>query len=607
MPSDSSNAGAPAWEIARASWLSDEFVAVNCSAAGTLEDVDVVLCVDGENLPLEVRDLEYTAATGRPGALLALRPLVSGPPDRRDAVVSIRDRSGVTVTSGGAEDDLRVLARSGLAALDAQTRARAVAFLASTLSDPRGIRHPRDLSASLRLLRDALRERLPYTGPAAGAARALRVDALLAASERSFFIRGWLFDVESPILRLTAVSPEGARAELFSGVVRRPRPDLEAVVPPRSEAARDAGFLAGFTLDEPSILADGWILEAENAAGDGMEVAAPPVVDDPPAVRDGLLASVASEPEFNPTLMSRLLPVVTDVQSRLGAEASIDRVMDFGGRPAGSDVAVIVPLHHRIDLVEHQLAQFSADTDFTSTDLLYVLDGPALADQLQDVATHLADLYGVGFRLAVLSESAGTAVAANLAAKLCDARLLLFVNADVIPTSPGWLRQLARALDAMPDAGALGPKLLFEDDSIQHAGIEFSPARDAGLLEARSAFCGLHRTFASACVTRSVPAVSGCCVLLEREAFWSAGGLRTMYVRGGEAFTDLCMRLTEAGRSNWYVADVELYRMEGASEPSISRAAARYNAWLLNTIWGERMKQTSAAAGAAERVGDVVS
>ena len=50
------------------------------------------------------------------------------------------------------------------------------------------------------------------------------------------------------------------------------------------------------------------------------------------------------------------------------------------------------------------------------------------------------------------------------------------LNSDVLPDKPGLDRRDEEEFyDATSGIGALGPKLLYEDDSLQHAGIYFSP------------------------------------------------------------------------------------------------------------------------------------
>ena len=50
---------------------------------------------------------------------------------------------------------------------------------------------------------------------------------------------------------------------------------------------------------------------------------------------------------------------------------------------------------------------------------------------------------------------------------------MLFLSPDVIADAPGWLGTLLAFKADNTDAGAVGPKLVYEDGSIQHAGMYF--------------------------------------------------------------------------------------------------------------------------------------
>jgi len=79
-------------------------------------------------------------------------------------------------------------------------------------------------------------------------------------------------------------------------------------------------------------------------------------------------------------------------------------------------------------------------------------------------------------------------------------------------------------------------------------------------------------------------------MLVQRELFEAVGGFRACFVQGDFEDSDLCLRFIEAGRQNWYLADVALYHLEGQSYESSLRAHAwRYNAWLHSHLWGERI------------------
>ena len=102
-----------------------------------------------------------------------------------------------------------------------------------------------------------------------------------------------------------------------------------------------------------------------------------------------------------------------------------------------------------------------------------MLDSPEQADVLDEQAHGLYSIYGIPFRLAVMKGNAGFAGVNNCAVELARADKLLLLNSDVVPDTPGWLDRMSAFYDATPDIGALGPKLLYEDDSIQHAGMYF--------------------------------------------------------------------------------------------------------------------------------------
>jgi GT2 family glycosyltransferase len=158
--------------------------------------------------------------------------------------------------------------------------------------------------------------------------------------------------------------------------------------------------------------------------------------------------------------------------------------------------------------------------------------------------------------------------------------------------------------DSTDGIGALAPKLLYEDESLQHAGMYFHDLshqyegvhyyRDTGnaLWENAHYFKGAQSNLPAANITRPVPAVTGACLMIDRALYQEIGGLRDIFVQGGYEDSDLCLRLIEAGRTNWYLPEVELYHLEDQSFPKRSRKLATgFNLWLHSHLWRERIKQ----------------
>lgn len=482
---------------------------------------------------------------------------------------------------------LPTLIRLNLASLSSRTRTEVLAFLATATATEEG----RWLSRSLSTVRDALRERLPYCVVAPDCAQGMDVDNLIAIDERSFYISGWMRDDESEVTHLTAVSPEGARIELLDRAFRYRRTDIEQFYgdPPMERSLEGGhGFIRYFELEAPSRLSAGWVVEMCIRTGQGIEVKAPAVDRDSLAARNVLLHDLSRESLNRQELkVNHSMPALSRLQDRQRERVRVDDVEQFGTLPDHPRVSIIVPLYQRLDFLEHQMAQFVHDPEIGQADLIYVLDSPELAETFRISAYRLFQLYRVPFRVATMTHNAGFSGATNAGASLARGQRLLLLNSDVLPDRPGWLGEMTAFYDSTPNVGALGAKLLFEDDSLQHAGLYFSLVPGTNQWENQHYYKGMHRRLPAANVTRPVPAVTAACLMISTELYRGLGGLHGMYVQGDYEDSDLCLRLLADGRENWYLPDVELYHLEGQSYPTqLRELTTRYNRWLQSHLWG---------------------
>jgi GT2 family glycosyltransferase len=234
-----------------------------------------------------------------------------------------------------------------------------------------------------------------------------------------------------------------------------------------------------------------------------------------------------------------------------------------------------------------------------SADIVYVLDSPEQADYVRSYALQLYRLYKIPFRLVTLTRGGGFAAANNCGASVARGRLLVLLNSDVLPEAPGWLGRMASFYDATPKIGALGPKLLYEDDSLQHAGLYFDRPSGSHVWTNEHYFKGLHRDLPAANVARPVPAVTGACMMISASVYAECGGLRGGFVQGDYEDSDLCLRLAEAGLETWYLPSVALYHLEGQSYPSEERKlASQFNRWLHTYLWNDEIERMSTGSDA---------
>jgi GT2 family glycosyltransferase len=500
--------------------------------------------------------------------------------------------------------DLRTLVREDLAALPREARESVLDFVISASAESGSTQDRLALCRSLFTLRDALRESYPRSTVLRDEPRGLHIDTIIALDERSFFVCGWIRDEQASAVRLTAIAPEGLHVSLLDKLFRVRRPDVEQFFRPFDRQKR-LGFACQFSLEVPSYLPEGWIFEMEDSTGVVTEAEAPPVVRDPVAGRDTVVAQLWTEPGPDTPLMEHAIPAVTRLQERLAEGCYVEEVEAFGDIPTSPEVSIVVPLYRRIDLLEQQLAEFAGDPELAAVDLVYVLDSPELADSLMsNYAPHLFELYGIPFRIAKLSCNGGFAVANNRGASLAGGRLLLLLNSDVFPISPQWLGRLTSFYDSKHNIGALGPKLLFEDGTLQHAGLYFVRPAQRGPWYNAHYFKGLHGDLEAANLARPVPAVTGACLMVDLELYRDVGGLSVSYIQGDHEDSHLCLQLREAGLENWYLPDVALYHLEAQSYPgSVRQGTSRFNSWCQTYLWGnqirELMREAPFAAGAA--------
>jgi GT2 family glycosyltransferase len=592
---------------ARAAWLGSRVIMV----AGSLDGLDgeplEASVARGEGLlPLQTRSFSYGEA-GRD------RRLVIGqlPPDEpvRAEPARVTVRAGAkSFTIDTPEFDigarpLRELLRNELTALPADQREQALAFILGSAA--RDLRGPGALAFARRLVRvrETLREQLPRFILSAEEPHAVHVDDILGIDHESFWVKGWVHDEDHTLRSLVAVAPEGQRASLLNGAYRHTRIDIEELYAGATDLPSERHGLIKFVpLEIPSRLPRGWVVELETSTGVALEIALPEVERELDTVRGRVLGDMSAErPGEDELVRHHVHPAIDRIQRRLEQAVAIDSVIEVGhGHPTAPGLSVVVPLYKRIDFVEHQLAHFAHDRDLEAVDLVYVLDSPEIGDSLLDAAHALSALHGVPLRIVLMRQNAGFSGANNAGVSIARGRRVVLLNSDVIPDRPGWLGKMSAFYDATPNIGALGPKLLYEDESLQHAGLYFYRDPGARVWGNQHYFKGLHRSFPAANVARAVPGVTAACLMVDRDLYEQVGGLSHAYVQGGYEDSDFCLRLLELGRQNWYMPGAELYHLEAQSYPSEPRKlATKYNMWLHTHLWNDLIEEVTRDYGAS--------
>ncbi len=439
----------------------------------------------------------------------------------------------------------------------------------------------------------------------------MNIESCVPLGNDAVFISGWLRDPLGHLESITAISDLGFSFPVDGQLRFFPRNDVDALYAEGPYAGmRGAwGFVATLKI-LPEVVKrlkgiaelHGFRFKVMLKGGLQYSISPPPFAADPFALRQALLDGFARKvgpatPEAETSVHEALAHVQTACMKAVGAP----RVERFAGdRPAAKpEVSVVIPLYRCLDYLAAQVAHFSNDPLISQVEIVYVLDSPEQEEEVRDRLRNLSALYGLPLTLAVMPRNGGYAAASNAGAKLAKAPILLFLNSDVLPAAYGWMAPLAERLQ-QDGVGATGPMLLYEDGSIQHAGMYFAEDTASDHVMNRHYYKGYPANFAAARETRIVPALTGACLMVARRSFEKVGGFSTDYIIGDYEDSDLCLKLRREGLSCLYCGDVALYHLERQSmerhDGYREGAAYRYNALLHHRRWSGPIADLSEAA-----------
>jgi len=150
----------------------------------------------------------------------------------------------------------------------------------------------------------------------------------------------------------------------------------------------------------------------------------------------------------------------------------------------------------------------------------------------------------------------------NFASKTAEGEHLLFLNNDIEVISPDWLEQMVM-FSQRSDVGAVGIKLLYPDDTVQHGGIA------VGVCGSAANLCPLFPRenqgyMSRLAVVNNLSAVTGACLMMKKSDFFKVGGFsEELAVSLNDV--DLGLKLSKIGRYNVFNPVALAYHHESRS------------------------------------------
>ncbi len=241
-------------------------------------------------------------------------------------------------------------------------------------------------------------------------------------------------------------------------------------------------------------------------------------------------------------------------------------------RPRRDLASIIIPTCNNLDLTRQCLESIRACTEAEEYEVIVVDNGSS--DGTPD---YLREQEAAGHLTAILNqENLGFARASNQGARAAAGHYLVFLNNDTVAT-PGWLRALCRCAGEDDRIAAVGAKLLYPDDSVQHAGVVFNANKKIYHI-----YKNLHKDHPAVNKKRAFQVLTAACLLVKREAFLNAGFFDEHY-RNGYEDVDLCLKLGKSGYRLIFEPRALVYHLESRTKGRFD--CERENSSLLSERW----------------------
>jgi GT2 family glycosyltransferase len=151
----------------------------------------------------------------------------------------------------------------------------------------------------------------------------------------------------------------------------------------------------------------------------------------------------------------------------------------------------------------------------------------------------------------------------NEAVKLARGELIGLINNDIEVISPDWLSEMVSHA-TRPEVGAVGARLWYSNDTLQHGGVILGVGVVAGHAHKHLAKSNAGYMGRAGCI-QSFSAVTAACLLVRKSIYESLGGLNESHLQVAFNDVDFCIRVREAGFRNIWTPYAELYHHESAT------------------------------------------
>jgi GT2 family glycosyltransferase len=248
-------------------------------------------------------------------------------------------------------------------------------------------------------------------------------------------------------------------------------------------------------------------------------------------------------------------------------------------------VSIIIPTRDRADLLRVCLESLWHHTSYAHTEIIIVDNASCEAETM----ALFAQAREKGARVVEYPHPFNYSAMNNMAAQHATGEVLCFLNNDTEVITPDWLEQMLAILE-QPGVGAVGAKLLWPNNLIQHGGVVVGPHQLAAHV-GNQWHTDAPGYMGRAQLVQQWSAVTAACLLTPRQLFLDSGSFDVLNFPVAFNDVDYCLRLRQRGKHVVWTPQARLYHHESASRGSDTRkhdqARNRMEMWNFRDKWGE--------------------
>ena len=307
-------------------------------------------------------------------------------------------------------------------------------------------------------------------------------------------------------------------------------------------------------------------------------------------------ASVASDVSAKPYVIDSAKRALKAHIERLGLSGSVEDSTvpttykiqyEIKGNPL---ISIIIPNKDHINDLDKCLSSVYEKSTYKNFEII-IVENNSTEDKTFEYYKSIQNKYE---NLKVITWDKGFNYSAinNFAVKQAKGEYVLLLNNDIEVITHDWLEQMLMFAQRK-DVGAVGAKLYYPDDTIQHAGVIVGLGGVAG---------HSHKYFdrtdpgymARASIAQNLSACTAACLLVRKDVYNEVGGLDEGYA---VAFNDIdfCMSIRKAGYLIVFTPFAEFYHYEsksrGVEDTAEKRARFNSEVFRFQDKWGAELKK----------------